>query len=247
MTKKLKKIIFHVSCLAAAFAAGAANAANSDYENYNSREKLDTINPLFFTAANDFLSKTDISFASRSQLNINQQFVYGMNSKLALSVDLDYRESINDRHDGFDGVGLGLAYRTSGQGKFITDLLAGYKFSGTRRVYEFANDVYYAGIRMGWRWSRITLAGELKTSWIFDNDAGEAFINFTPSAYFNITDTWSAGAGFDFKKSVHPSMDENWMNFMVSKRYERTVYAGYFDYGLGDSHYRVGFKLNILF
>jgi len=210
--------------------------------------EYDTADPLFLVRSNDMLSETGINFMD-DIIRISQKVSYGLNNRLVLNADMNYQEDLNGREDGFSNFRLGGIYRMSSGSNIISDALFGIKFSGSSRVHdpEYSDTVYHAGVRMGRQWSRFTLAGTLKTSWIFDEHRGMAFINFVPEAYLRITDNWMTGFGFDFRKSTDPRFDQEWMNFQLVRRYGRTQYIGTMGYEFESAKYQAGVRVNILF
>lgn len=214
--------------------------------------KHDMADPMFLEAQGDFVSRSSISYG-HDILRIAQKFSYGFSNRFSLGADIKYQEDFNGREDGFSNINLGGTFRlsgaTDGNSRIISDALFGINFGGTKRVREpeFADTVYYAGIRVGRQWNRFTLAGTVKTSWIFDDERGMAYIDIIPEAYFRITDKWMAGAGFEFRKSTRPAYDTEWVNFKLVRQYGRTQYVGHLDYEFEEDNWQFGVKVNILF
>jgi hypothetical protein len=239
----MKKIWLFLAAASIGFMPVADAAAKIDY---------DTEDPMYLTSMGDFLSKTGISYGDNI-LKISEKVTYGLNNRLSIAADLHYQQDFNGPEDGFSNIGLNGTYRLSRAGdndsKLISDLLMGIKFSGNHRVRdpEFADTVYNIGWRMGRQWSRMTLAGTVKTSWIFDENRGMAYIDLTPEAYFRITDDWKAGIGADFRIATNPNYDRQWLNFKALRQYGRTQYIGHIDYEFEEREYTAGFRVNILF
>jgi hypothetical protein len=215
------------------------------------RVDSDTSDPMFLTRAGDLLSNSSMSFG-RDVLLARQKFTYGLNGRLALSADIKYQQNFNGPEDGFSNIGLGGVYRLSdgaGDSSIITDALLGVSFGGSKRVREpeFADTIYQAGVRAGRRWSWLTLSGTVKTSWIFDENRGMAYIDIVPEIYFRMTDSWKAGLGFDLRKSTNPRFDQETASFELVRQYGRTQYAGHLDYEFEGDSWRFGANINILF
>lgn len=237
------KILSILSVMAIVFLPCASVHANSQGIAY------DTSDPMFLTRSGDFLSNSSLSF-SGDYMRLMQRFSYGLNDKLSLAADIRYQEDFNGNEDGFSNIGLDGTYRLSdSSSKIITDALFGIKFGGSKKVREpeFADTVYHAGIRVGRQWSRFTLAGTVKTSWIFDEDPGMAYIDLIPEAYVRLTGSWMTGLGFNLRKSTNPNFDQEWINFKLVRQYGRTQYVGHVDYEFEEDDWQFGIKVNILF
>ncbi|MDR2412619.1 MAG: hypothetical protein LBD50_00205 [Rickettsiales bacterium] len=211
----------------------------------------DTADPMYLESMGDFLSESGMSFGN-DMLRVSQKVSYGFSDRFSLSADIKYQQNFNGVEDGFSNIGLGGIYRLSGgdeSSKVVSDILAGINFGGNGRVRspDFADTIYYAGMRIGRVWSRFTLAGTVKTSWIFDEIRGMAYIDFIPEIYARITEDWKAGLGFNLRKSTNPDFDREWADFRLVRQYGRTQYIGYVDYEFEFDECRVGARLNILF
>jgi hypothetical protein len=115
------------------------------------------------------------------------------------------------------------------------------------RTPDFADTIYHAGIRIGRQWSGFTLAGTVKTSWIFNETRGMAYIDIIPEAYARLAENWMVGLDFDIRKSTNPGFDQEWIGFKLVRQYGRTQYVGRVDYEFESDDWRFGAKLNILF
>lgn len=210
--------------------------------------EYDTADPMFIEKTGDFLSKSGLYF-NDSIMRLSQTFSYGVTDKLSLSADMKYQQDLNGTEDGFSNIGLGTVYRLSNEDNVISDALFGVNFGGNKKIRspEFADTIYYAGMRIGRRWSAVTLAGTLKTSWIFDEVSGMAYIDLIPEMYLRVSQNWMTGIGFDIKKSTNPSFDQEWANFKLVRKYGRTQYVGHLDYEFSSSEYQFGVKVNVLF
>ncbi|HNY25083.1 MAG TPA: hypothetical protein PKJ33_00840 [Alphaproteobacteria bacterium] len=238
MKNKILKILsFTVLCGLPIFAANA----ESDF---------DTENPIFLESSGDFLSRSGL-YLNDSVIRVSQMFSYGVNGRLALNANIKYQQDFNGTDDGFSHIGVGGIYRISGnsESEAISDALFGVNFGGSDRVRtpDFANTAYYAGMRFGRQWSSFTLAGTIKTTWIFDEVSGMAYIDLMPEAYVKISPSWMTGLGFDLRKSTNPVFDQEWINFKLVRKYGRTEYVAHVDYEFESSEYQFGANLNILF
>ncbi|MBR1380483.1 MAG: hypothetical protein IJ560_02750 [Alphaproteobacteria bacterium] len=220
--------------------------ANSDIFMY------DTSDPLYLPTTNDFLSETALTY-SDDILRLGQQLSYGINDRLTILGNLHYQIDFDGPADGFSSFDVGGKYRLARSGDnsahIIADAIAGLRFGGTDRVRTpwFADHQYYAGLRVGRRWTGLTLAGTIKSSWIFDDKRGMAYIDFVPEAYFRLIYNWRIGTGFTFRKATNPHYDQDWLNLKLIREYGRTQYVGMFDYEIDDGTVQVGFRVNILF
>ncbi len=210
--------------------------------------RFDTLDPLFLESGADFLSKTNIDFG-QDIVRASQRFSYGIKDYLAIGANIRYQNNFEGPQDGFSNVGFDLTYRLSNyDSRQISDIMVGVNLENSgSKVFEFSENVYSIGWRMGRQWSWLTLAGAIKTSWIFDKDNGTAFINFMPDIYFRIYENWNLGLGADFQKSTNPLFDKEWAKLKIARRWGRTMYVGTFDYEFEMKEFRGGFQLNILF
>ncbi|MCL1891792.1 MAG: hypothetical protein FWF97_00635 [Alphaproteobacteria bacterium] len=237
----MKKImrLFVVSCslytIHYTLFTAAANAAEWDVED-----------PLYFARARDLaltgglrLGDSILGADLRAAYGVNDLFVIGGNVKLQYDFDRDRK------YDGFSHIGVDVMYRMS-EGPIIADAFMGVKFSGNAEP-AFSDTIYMTGFRIGHQWSWVTLAGLLKTSWIFDEAHGMAWINLVPEAYFKLGEGWRIGTWFDFQKATSPHFDEETIGFKLVRQYGRTQYVGFVSYGFEQQDWRVGGRVNIVF
>ncbi|MDR0231867.1 MAG: hypothetical protein LBI82_07080, partial [Dysgonamonadaceae bacterium] len=200
----------------------------------------------FFNAKGDFLSRTSGDLW-HSNLRFKQAFSFGLTDSFNIGANIKYHENFNGKDDGFSNVGITAEYRV-GRDSVLTDLLFGVDLGGgSRKVEEFRKTHYIAGVRIGRQWNWVTLAGTLKTDWLFDDVYGRANIDFIPEAYFRITQEWSIGASADLRKSTAPSLDREFVNLKIARRYGRTVYEVRGGYEFEEKDFILGGNLNILF
>ena len=133
----------------------------------------------------------------------------------------------------------------------ISDALFGLKLWGSSHVRtpEYADSSYYAGLRFGRQYTGVTLAGTVKSTWVFDDTRGLSYIDFIPEAYFRFKYDWHGGIGFDFRKSTNPHLLDNqeWLNLKLLRQYGNTQYVGRFDYEFDSGEVQVGANVKILF
>ncbi|MDR1697006.1 MAG: hypothetical protein LBR41_02165, partial [Rickettsiales bacterium] len=209
---KILKNKLSISILATCYLLIATYSAQSAELN------LDTTDPLWFNEQWGVLSQTTV-YAGDPFIGIGERVTVGLSDRFLVGADINYRWNTDPgQPDGFDGFGLDAAYRTGLFPAAMTDVLFGIKFAGTADVPEFSNNRYMLGFRVGKQYERMTFAGTAKTTWVFDNAHGMAYIDFIPEAYFRISETWTAGAHADLRKSTIPDFDRQWLGANVAKR-----------------------------
>ena len=239
------KRIFVAFCLMATMLGGGAAWAIDGVD-------YDTSDPMYMLDTKGILSESAITY-SDSVLRVGQALSYGAHERLTLGVNIHYQNDFDGHQDGFSSFDVGGRYRLA-QGadnnyNVITDVLFGGKFGGSSHVRTpwFADSTYYAGLKFGRQWMGMTLAGTVKSSWIFDNDYGMSYIDFIPEAYFRIAPDWRAGVAFDWRKATNNDYDREWLRGQLIRQYGRTQYIGNLGYEFEKDEFEVGFKLNILF
>lgn len=212
----------------------------------------DTSDPLYMLSIEEILSETSLSYWD-SVLRVGQALSYGINNRLTLGANVHYQNDFAGNEDGFSSIDVGGKYRlaraSDNNEHIITDVLFGFKFGGSSHVRTpwFADSTYYAGLRFGRQWAGLTLAGTVKSSWIFDDNRGMSFIDFVPEAYFRVNPDWRLGASFTLRKSTNPDFNQEWLGGRVIRQYGRTQYIGHLDYEFESDELQVGAKVNILF
>ena len=213
---------------------------------------MDTNNPLFMIADNSFLSETTLTYWD-DILRAGQTFSYGINERFSLSGNIHFQQDFDGQEDGFSSFDIGGKYRLMNQNdndyQIISDVLFGLKFGGSSHVRTpyFADSTYYAGLRFGRRWDAVTLAGTVKSSWIFDDLRGMSYIDFVPEAYFRIAPDWFLGVNFMWRVSTKPEYDQEWTGVKIVRQYGHTQYVLHFDYEFESDDVQVGSRINILF
>lgn len=215
---------------------------------------VDLSDPLFFVQYQALLSQTDLSY-SDDIIRLGQKFTYGINNRFSMYGDISLQNDfVKSRDwDGFSSFDIGGVYRLSesieNQNRIVSDVLAGLKFGGSSRVRmpDYADSTYYVGIRFGRQWDRFTLATSVKSSWIFDDVRGMAFIDFEPVAYFRLDYDFRMGLGGMIRKATTPSYNQEWLNSQLIKQYGRTQYSGHIGYEFEQDVLKIGFGINILF
>ena len=212
----------------------------------------DTSDPLYMLRFENVLSQTTLTYWD-NVLRLGQTISYGLNDRLSIAANVHYQQDFDGPEDGFSSIDLGGVYRVGtangNSAHIISDVLFGLKFGGSSKVRTpyFADSTYYAGYRFGRQWAGLTLAATIKSSWIFDNVRGMAYIDFVPEAYFRLDPDWRLGAGLTFRKATNPHYDQEWLSGKVIRQYGRTQYVGHLDYEFESDELQIGTKINILF
>jgi len=214
----------------------------------------DSSDPLFLTGDNQFLSDTYVSFIDR-KFRIGQYLDYGINDNLVLHVNMLYQWDTSGHHEnGFSATEFGGVYRMNhgnGSSRIISDALFGLKVWGSSHVRtpEYADSSYYAGLRFGRQYTGVTLAGTVKSTWVFDHERGLSYIDFIPEAYFRFKYDWHGGIGLDFRKSTNTRLLDNqeWLNLKLLRQYGNTQYVANFGYEFESSEIQIGANVKILF
>ena len=210
----------------------------------------DTSDPLFLTSRGNLLSRTLIGYFQNG-LRVGQYIDYGIIDGLVVGGNVHYQRDFDGDENGFSSVDLNALYRVanSEDNHLIYDMLGGVKFGGTHRVRspDFADSVYYLGFRFGQQYERVTLAAAVKSSWIFNNDHGMAYIDFAPDLYVRVSKDWRIGIGANLRKATDKEYDEETVSGKIVRQYGHTQYVGYFDYSFEAEEFATGLKINILF
>ena len=213
---------------------------------------FDTTDPLYMLKTNDVLSETTLTYWD-NVLRLEETISYGINDRLSVGINANFQQDFDGSEDGFGAVDLGGVYRvgtaSGNSARIISDVLFGLKFGGSSRVRtpDYADSTYYAGYRFGRQWAGMTLAATIKSSWIFDDDRGMAYIDFMPEAYFRIADDWRLGANFTLRKATNPHYNQEWLGGKIVRQYGRTQYTAHLDYEFESDDLQVGLNVNILF
>lgn len=219
---------------------------------------MDSSDPLFLQSMEQILTQTSITYWDHI-LRAGQGVSYGVNNRLVLGADVHYQHDFNGDEDGFSAIDLGATYRLSNAGdnnsNVISDVLFGFKFGGSSQVRtpDYADSTYYLGIRFGRQWAGMTLAATVKSTWVFDDVRGTAFIDFSPEAYFRIAPDWRLGAGLTVRKATHKDpisgtdYDQEWLHMKLVRQYGHTQYIGHIDYEFESDDIQVGMQVNVLF
>ena len=141
----------------------------------------DTFDPLYIVSESAFLSETDLQYVD-SVVRLGQQFSYGVNDRFSLALNGHYQIGFDNHGSGFSAFDFGGKYRmglaSNNSAGMVYDVLFGLKFGGASsvRTPEYAKSTYYAGVRLGKQWAGWTLAGTIKSSWIFDDNKGLSYL-----------------------------------------------------------------------
>lgn len=224
------------------FGATLACSANANVVEF------DTSDPLYMLKTEDILSESTVSYG-RDVLRFGETLSYGLNDRLTVSANINYQIDFVDTNDGFTSTDLGFVYRAGASDTFISDVLAGFKFGGSRQVRTpwYADSTYYVGWRFGRQWAGVTLAGTIQSNWIFDDARGMAYIDFVPEAYFRFDPDWRLGLNATLRKATTPSFNEEWIGAKLVRQFGRTQYIGHIDYEFEHDDVHIGARVNILF
>ena len=235
LSSKFKTGCLYLCLMPYALCSFAASAAEFDAEA-----------PLYFEKARDLTLRGGLSYGE-DILGADARLAYGINDIFVVSADVKYQQDFDsDRDwDGFSHVGVNVMYRLSDD-NIKSDAFAGVKFSGDA-VPAFDETIYSAGLRLGRQWSVATLAATVKTSWIFDEIKGMAWINLMPEFYFRITENWRLGGWLDFQKATDPNFDQTWTGAKIVRQYGRTQYVAFGQYELNEGEFRFGGRVNVVF
>ena len=214
----------------------------------------DLSDPLFLVGDNQFLSDTYISYFDE-RMRFGEHIGYGINNNFVVHANMLYQWDWSGHNEsGFSSTELGGTYRTShgfNENHIISDVLFGLKVWGSSHVRtpEYADSTYYAGLRMGRQYTGVTLAGTVKSTWVFDDTRGLSYLDFIPEAYFRFMYDWRAGIGFDLRKSTNTNVLKNqeWLNLKLLRQYGNTQYVAKFDYEFEDKEIQLGADVKILF
>lgn len=218
----------------------------------------DTSDPLYLQGIEEILTQTSVSYWDHV-LRAGQAVSYGLNNRMSIGANVHYQHDFNGNEDGFSAIDLGAVYRVGtaddNDARIISDVLFGFKFGGSSRVRtpDYADSTYYVGLRFGRQWAGMTLSGTIKSTWVFDDERGTAFLDFIPESYFRISPDWRIGAGLTIRKATHKDpvsgkdYDQEWLHMKLIRQYGRTQYIGHIDYEFESDDAQVGFKINILF
>lgn len=208
----------------------------------------DTADPLYMLSREEILSQSTVTYWD-DILRAGQSLSYGVNDRLSLGANIHYQLDFDGDEDGFSSIDLGGVYRAGMSGDIISDILFGFKFGGSSHVRtpNFADSTYYAGLRFGRQWAGVTLAGTVKSSWVFDDTRGMSFIDMTPEVYFRLDHDMRIGMNFTWRKATNPDYDQEWVGAKFVRQYGRTQYIGHIDYEYESDDIQVGAQVNILF
>lgn len=236
-SKKNKNFIFYGAICSLFFALGVNGAYASEF---------DTEDPMYFEQARDFTFRGGLSIGD-DILDTGVRGSYGINDIFVLSATVKYQQDFDDDrdYDGYSYTGMDVMYRVSND-TIKSDIFGGVKFSGDADP-RFDKTIYAAGFRLGRSWDNVTLAGTFKTSWLFDEVNGMAWIDMMPEAYFKVDENWRIGFNADIRKATNPDFDATILGMKFVRQYGRTQYVGYGEYDFEQKFFKIGTKLNIAF
>ena len=239
--RKILSSVFILSCMFVGAPAVADDAISRD-----------TSDPLYMQGHKEILSKSTLTFWDNI-LRAGQDLSYGINDRLTLGANIHYQLDFDGDEDGFSAADFGGVYRLAraddNDARMVTDALFGLRLGGSSHVRTpyFADSTYYAGLRFGRQWEQFTLAGTIKSSWIFDDTRGMSYIDMTPEAYFRIAPDMRIGMDFTWRKATNPDYNQEWLGGKFVRQYGRTQYIGHIDYEFESDDFQVGAQVNILF
>lgn len=226
---------------------------------------VDTSDPLYIVSDNHVLSTTNVEYGD-DLLRLGQAFAYGLNDRLSINMGVHYQFDFVDarKENGFSSVEVGATYRAGdaddNSARLFSDVLFGVRFGGNRHVSDLGlrknhltdesignRTKYFAGLRVGRQWAGVSLAGTVKSTWIFDNTRGMALLDFIPEVYFRMVEGWRLGVGFTARLATNPDFDKEWLNFKLLRQFGRTQYAATYSYEYEEEESVVGLQVNILF
>ena len=215
--------------------------------NANSLE-FDSSDPLYMPHAEEVLSESTVSLG-HDILRFGEKLSYGLNNRLTVSASVHYQNEFGGDNDGFSSTDLGGVYRAGTSDTFISDVIFGFKFGGSRHVRtpDYADSTYYAGWRFGRQWAGVTLAATIQSNWIFDDERGMSYIDLMPEAYFRLDADWRLGMSATIRKATNPRYNQEWIGGKLVRQFGRTQYAGHIDYEFEEKDVCVGAQVNILF
>ena len=220
--------------------------------------ETDTSDPLFLQKAEEIFTRSSVAYWDHI-LRVGQSVSYGVNNRFSLGADVHYQHDFNGAEDGFSAMDVGAIYRVANaddnESNIISDILFGFKFGGSSQVRtpDYADSSYYVGLRFGRQWAGVTLAATIKSTWVFDDERGIAFLDFSPEAYFRTAPDWRFGTGLTIRKATHKDpiyhtdYDQEWLHMKLIRQYGRTQYIGHVDYEFESDDAQVGGRINILF
>ncbi|MBQ6110105.1 MAG: hypothetical protein IJL05_01870 [Alphaproteobacteria bacterium] len=214
----------------------------------------DLSDPLFLIQDNHFMFDTFANYMD-SKLRIGQYIGYGINNNFVIHANMLYQiDFTRNNENGFSSTEFGGTYRMNhgnGDSRIISDALFGLKLWGSSHVRtpEYADSSYYAGLRFGRQFAGLSLAGTVKSTWVFDDNRGLSYIDFIPETYFRLKYDWRFGLGFDLRKSTnrHLLSNQEWMNIKLLRQYGNTQWIGRFDYEFESEEIQIGLNIKILF
>lgn len=253
----MKKLLYGFLC--AMVVCGSAYAMDEELL------PADTSDPLYLVADNHILSSTTIEYGD-DILRMGQGFSYGLNERLSIGTNVHYQFDFNHhrKQRGFSSIELNGVYRAGSpednSQNISTDVLFGINFGGNRHVPDYGLKIiepehryisnktkYFAGVRIGRQWAGVSLAGTVKSTWVFDNTNGIALLDFIPEVYFRMVEGWRFGIAFDARLATNPDFDKEWLRFKLLRQFGRTQYIASYSYEYEESESMIGLQLNLLF
>ena len=207
---------------------------------------VDVQDPLFLNRQADFVTRTSVDvgnfFRARQGASI------GLNDRLTLSADIQYRVGDDHFNDGFSNFGFLGTYRFGQGSTGVTDILFGLGYGPHDLTPGYSDHTYRIGFRTGKQWESFTLAVGVMTNWIFHETHGQAYIDLTPEAYIRLRGGYRTGFGAILRKSTMVgAYDQTWLNYMFGTVIGQTGWFLNIGYELNSEDIRIGGTLNMLF
>lgn len=154
-------------------------------------------NPLYMPAEGRLYSKTDIS-KQDSVWGFEEKVGYGFTNRFTMDMALSYQEDKDDEADGWKYYKIGGAYRLSA-GKVLTDLYTNYSQTIDEDVFGDDFSMIDAGLRIGKRNSKYTVAANVGLNRIDIKDGEDSNnIAFGTDFVYNFDDRVSGQIGLDY-------------------------------------------------
>lgn len=213
----------------------------------------DLSDPLFLQSRSGALVQSGLDYFENG-LRFKMAFSYGLTDRFVFGGNVHYQQEFSGPEDGFSSIDLGGIYRMNSpydddDNNLIYDVLFGLKFGGSRHVREpdYADSAYYMGLRFGRQYAGVTFAGTVKSTWIFDDQNGMAFIDFVPEVYFRVNEDWRFGGDLTLRKATNPDYNEESLDVKLVCQYGYTQYVWHAGYAFEQRDISAGAQIKVLF
>lgn len=266
--RKMKKILIIASSLLIVSGAASADeysgsfwqntSKSSPSESANRPFANDPMDPLWFGARGTVLTSVT-GMIHRNSLEITPGVQFSVNDVTALYLNAGGLYSFKDPKSNDSGIylgsihvsglDLGAIYRLS-DGNRISDVIAGIRTGRSASEIDWYQEtIWKVGFRFGTVRNRITLAMEVNTNWVFDDNQGHAWINFIPQAYARLAENFGMGLSVDFRKDTNQlhGYDDVRVGGLFTHRVGATSYAGGLGYRTNSNAFDLSVKVAVLF